>query len=270
MPPKAATAMKRNMHRENVLQIREQQAAIQRMKQQENEAREKTEKRATRMKAQWGGAGAPQAADRQQQHQQHQQQPQQQQSQAGGERIEVFVRETEPALAKHYVIHEGTSSTAPAEAACQRDRGPAPCQAPAAAMAAACGSAAGTAGAARRNSANSANKPGVRPAGYIPPYLKQRKQELQEEKDQCAQQVEEERLKKQYPAGHVPLSQMEKEAILAGLEQRKLELMSDINRLPMRFDTQAIQKRRNGLEEEIRDIESRINTFSRKQVFVPA
>eukprot|EP01059_Diplonema_ambulator_P000731 TRINITY_DN10595_c0_g1_i1.p1 TRINITY_DN10595_c0_g1~~TRINITY_DN10595_c0_g1_i1.p1 ORF type:complete len:268 (+),score=65.51 TRINITY_DN10595_c0_g1_i1:43-804(+) len=251
MPPKT-----RNVYeQQNRDFIKEQQVLRRELKMQEEAEKEKGVKRAERLKARYGQgqqkvqAAAPAAAA--------------QAAQGGrGEKIEVFVRETEPAYAHHYTVYEGAPTATPLSLPGSEPlHGDETIQIRAASTPTpqfSCGTAGGMAGAARK-----------KPAGHIPAYLKQRKQELQDEKDEIERQVTHQREMQKYPAGHVPLGEEEKEAILKGLNSKKDELLTEINKLPMRYDTTSIRNRRNNLEEQIREIEAKIGVFSRKQVFVP-
>jgi hypothetical protein len=118
------------------------------------------------------------------------------------------------------------------------------------------------------------NKPSA-PAGHgklgnVPDYLLQRKAQLQAEKDAAARAIEEEREKAKNPPGHRAVSEEERQAVLARLEARKLELERDLAKLPMRFDTIAVRNRRTEIEKEMSEVEEAHRRFSvRKQLFVP-
>ena len=192
-----------------MLQIKEQEMLNREMRKEQNAQRERVDKRTERLKSQYTGAkrgtpsqaaSAPTSAPAT--------------DHSMGEQIEVFVRETEPALSRHYVINEGTSnnpSPAPSPAADSAAGGThyhtgAPCTATAntftgaAAAETRCGKPSAPTGAARRSNKQmlpsneatptaaggggsaarpSSSQSSVHKAGHIPAYLKQRKQELQ-------------------------------------------------------------------------------------------
>jgi len=204
---------------------------------------------------------------------------------AQGERIEVFIRETDPgADDRAFAYFEGEE--------CVYGRDPSPPREPVKGYSApAQGAPGGMRGAARRTSGGPAaaaqqraapspgaqsrapseapsNRPGPRP-GQVPKYLLKRKQELEDEKEVLRQHAEDQAQAAKYPPGMVPLEEDKRLIILRTLGEKKEEIMGQINRLPMRFDTQSVQKRRNALEEAIREVEAEVAKFSRKQVFVP-
>lgn len=106
--------------------------------------------------------------------------------------------------------------------------------------------------------------------GQVPRYLQERKAQAAAEAAelQRIQEIEAERAK--YPPGHRPVSEEERQELLAKLAQRKKELEYDLVRIPMRVDTLAVQKRRKQIETEIDEVETAIAKFSvKKQLFVP-
>jgi hypothetical protein len=136
----------------------------------------------------------------------------------------------------------------------------APSQAQAAAVAA------GASGAALRKP----EAPAGKTLGAVPDYLRQRKAELQAEKDAAARAIEEERERSRHPAGHRLVSEDERVVVLGRLDARKAELERDLARLPMRFDTIAVQRRRAEIEKEMGEVEEAHRRFSvRKQLYVP-
>eukprot|EP01064_Diplonema_japonicum_P032535 TRINITY_DN6146_c0_g1_i5.p1 TRINITY_DN6146_c0_g1~~TRINITY_DN6146_c0_g1_i5.p1 ORF type:complete len:265 (+),score=66.10 TRINITY_DN6146_c0_g1_i5:225-1019(+) len=262
MPPKARSIYER----QNKDFIKEQQTLRKEVKLQQEAEKAKGEKRVERMKAKYNTTGrkpaaaavaaSPPAMP-----------PKHSQQRHGGEVIEVFVRETEPEFSHHYTIEEGMAPPPPRQAQAAPTSTPpsthttmssSRTQNTSSPNLHSCGSAAGMAGAARK-----------KPAGHIPAYLKQRRQELEDEKAEVERIRNEVKEKQRYPAGHMPLGEEEKEAILKGLNCKKDELMSEMNRLPMRYDTTSVRNRRNALEDQIREVENKIGTFSRKQVYVP-
>eukprot|EP01063_Lacrimia_lanifica_P034779 TRINITY_DN6516_c0_g2_i1.p1 TRINITY_DN6516_c0_g2~~TRINITY_DN6516_c0_g2_i1.p1 ORF type:complete len:292 (+),score=113.04 TRINITY_DN6516_c0_g2_i1:58-933(+) len=274
--------------RQNKQHIREQQLLNKEQRLQEVAAKEKQEKRQTALKAQYNkpGAGTPQ----QQPVQKVNPTPKTRETvrQPPGEVIEVFIRETQPEYAQYYTVSEknpipqGTHQPPPSHR--RRDDPEEEMESPGRATenppaAARCGAAAGPLGAARRRSRDATpSEAAATPmsssgaghkTGKVPAYLTARKQQLQDEKDECARVIEEQKKRSKYPSGCVPLAEGEKTEILKGLEAKKNDLMLEINKLPMRFDTVAVRKRRVELEDQIREVETKITTFSRKVVYVP-
>ncbi len=106
--------------------------------------------------------------------------------------------------------------------------------------------------------------------GNVPDYIRQRKAELQAEKDAAIAVIEEEKEKMKHPPGHRPVSEEERIGVLARLDARKTELERDLARLPMRFDTIAIKNRKAEIEKEMSEIEEAHRRFSvKKQLYVP-
>jgi hypothetical protein len=106
--------------------------------------------------------------------------------------------------------------------------------------------------------------------GAVPDYLRQRKQQLQDEKDRVAKAMEDEKTRAQYPPGHRPLQEEERQAILSKLAARKKELEADLGRLPLRFDTIAVKNRRQEIMSEMNEVDEAVQKFSvKKQLFVP-
>lgn len=120
---------------------------------------------------------------------------------------------------------------------------------------------------------DNAHKPGAPDGsklGSVPSYIRQRKAELQAEKDAAARAIEEEKERSRHPAGHRPVEEPERLAVLEKLTARKLELERDLARLPMRFDTLAVQRRRGEIEKEMGEVEEAHRRFSvKKQLYVP-
>jgi uncharacterized protein YlxW (UPF0749 family) len=81
--------------------------------------------------------------------------------------------------------------------------------------------------------------------------------------------VEDRAAEKKCPPGTMLMPEEDKKEAIRALESRQKECEDALNRLPMRFDTVSIQKRRQELENEIQDIQASIKKFSRKEVFVP-
>lgn len=101
------------------------------------------------------------------------------------------------------------------------------------------------------------------PSGYqkgvIPKYLRERKDPIQGEgltvDDVC-------------PAGHVALPDMERKETLRMLRNSFGELVSELNKLPVKTDTLRMRNRKMELEKQLAKLEEGIKVFSRSKVFV--
>eukprot|EP01065_Artemidia_motanka_P044382 TRINITY_DN630_c1_g2_i1.p2 TRINITY_DN630_c1_g2~~TRINITY_DN630_c1_g2_i1.p2 ORF type:complete len:320 (+),score=145.80 TRINITY_DN630_c1_g2_i1:78-962(+) len=274
-----------NYHRQNQQQLQEQAAINRERKKQMAAEEERQEHLKKRLASQYAHARTPM---QKQQPQQQQQQPPRRAAppQASGEKIEVFIRETEPGansrMFAYFDGEPGVQHRMHAEPEAAHDEPPAQREP-------ARGAPGGVRGAARRTSESAAAEPPAAPSpgavssrapaseagraarpGQVPRYLTKRKQELLDEKEELLRAAEEQRRLAQFPPGMVPLEEDKRQDILKALEDRRQEVMLAINKLPMRFDTHAVRKRREALEDEIREVESQVAKYSRKQVFVPA
>eukprot|EP01060_Flectonema_neradi_P014920 TRINITY_DN21610_c0_g1_i1.p1 TRINITY_DN21610_c0_g1~~TRINITY_DN21610_c0_g1_i1.p1 ORF type:complete len:292 (+),score=63.82 TRINITY_DN21610_c0_g1_i1:74-949(+) len=276
-----------DFHRQNRMQIKEQEMLNREMRKRDQQTKERDEKMKERLRGQYSRKGsltatrgAAAAATAARTHNSsvnhrnggngyHMEETSIDAVPRSGE-IQVFIRETEPAHARQFTIKEDSVYSAPAQPSPPPQEIPEeePSQpiAPSNAVAM-CGPPSGGSGAARKNS--SAGRTMKATPGKVPAYLEQRKAEIQYEKDLLNQALEEDRRRKQHPPGCKPLTHDEKTEILKALEAKKKDLLSDINRLPMRYDTTSIRKRREDLEHQIRDVESKIGQYSRKVVYVP-
>eukprot|EP00760_Papus_ankaliazontas_P011688 PhM_4_TR14966/c0_g1_i1/m.68596 len=256
-----------DMHRRNLMQIREQeqmnkerskQAEYQqhRVDQQRAALREKLNVANVKSNVDTSRGTATATATRQQQ-----QQP------CGSTTddnvtIEVFVNECDPALKNYFsydesdnMMQKGTLPTAPPRHA------------------------AGGAGVALRRQNSSAGR--VRApsqqqqqqpphkAGAVPEYLQRRKAELKAVKDEIQRVANEEAERAKYPPGKRPLTDEEQRAILSSLQSKKEELEQRLAKVPMRYDNPSLQRRRQEMEDEIVQVEEEIRKFSRKNIFVP-
>jgi len=102
--------------------------------------------------------------------------------------------------------------------------------------------------------------------GKVPQYLLDRKIEM-------AQEAEKQRLaaaEAQQPTGMVKMSEEERLATLAVLNENSERILSDLAHLPLRVETLSAQQRKTALEAKLRDIEDAVRVFSRKTVYVRA
>eukprot|EP01013_Petalomonas_cantuscygni_P045184 TRINITY_DN9791_c0_g1_i1.p1 TRINITY_DN9791_c0_g1~~TRINITY_DN9791_c0_g1_i1.p1 ORF type:complete len:280 (+),score=37.31 TRINITY_DN9791_c0_g1_i1:96-935(+) len=104
--------------------------------------------------------------------------------------------------------------------------------------------------------------------GQVPAYLRQRKQELADEKALIARRQRELEAESECPPGTVRMSEEQKGMMLKRLEERKEAAEAELQRMPMRFDTVRVKARRQELLDEIEAIERGVAKFSRKIVFV--
>mmetsp|Transcript_4377 Transcript_4377/g.9529 ORF Transcript_4377/g.9529 Transcript_4377/m.9529 type:complete len:296 (-) Transcript_4377:57-944(-) len=105
---------------------------------------------------------------------------------------------------------------------------------------------------------------GKHKAGSVPTYLKNRKAELDEQKEM-------ERLAslpREAPPGLRLLPEAERLETLAALQQKKSELERMFASLSMTSTTLAHRSRVNGLEQQLKEVESAIGVFSKVKVFV--
>ena len=172
--------------------------------------------------------------------------------------IEVFINETNKDLARYATYREPTSGTSSSSSQSREAKPNAPKPR------------ANSAPRARPNSGNSDKAPSISgKRGEVPKYLQNRKAHLSAEKEMLRKHVEDRAAEKKCPPGTMLMPEEDKKEAIRALESRQKECEDALNRLPMRFDTVSIQKRRQELENEIQDIQASIKKFSRKEVFVP-
>ncbi|KEG10679.1 flagellar/basal body protein [Trypanosoma grayi] len=108
------------------------------------------------------------------------------------------------------------------------------------------------------------------PRGAVPKYIVQRKAELAAEKDALQREVERQKEVAKYPPGHRPITEEERQETLAKLASRRRELEVELNKIPIRYDTQSIRARRGKIENELSEIDEAERKFSStRQLFVP-
>ncbi|KAF9421234.1 hypothetical protein HW555_002706 [Spodoptera exigua] len=106
------------------------------------------------------------------------------------------------------------------------------------------------------------------PSGYqkgvLPKYLRERK-------EQGPKEGEGGRLEEDHsvcPPGHVTLPDTERKETLRMLRNSFAELVSELNKLPVKTDTLKMRNRKMELEKQLAKLEEGIKVFSRPQVFV--
>ena len=106
------------------------------------------------------------------------------------------------------------------------------------------------------------NKPPAHQKGVVPQYLKQRKQQLQAEKD--AQKVEDPNA----PPGMVLMPEAERLETLRTLESSKAEGNRQLSAMPLQLRTQKQKQRYEELEKKVKEIEGAIQLFSKPKVYI--
>ncbi|XP_011314111.1 uncharacterized protein [Fopius arisanus] len=101
--------------------------------------------------------------------------------------------------------------------------------------------------------------------GVVPKYIKERKEERQQEKER---QALEEAIFAECPEGHVPLPDNERRETLKLLKKNYQELVNELNMLPIRSDTLRSQRRKMEIERQLTKLEEGVKVFSRPKVFV--
>ena len=78
----------------------------------------------------------------------------------------------------------------------------------------------------------------------------------------------EERAKAKMPKGTRLMTEDERIETLEQLQQKKTELQSMIEKMPISMRTDALKIKKRELEEKMKEVERAITTFSRKIVYV--
>ncbi|XP_026741793.1 uncharacterized protein LOC113503865 isoform X2 [Trichoplusia ni] len=106
------------------------------------------------------------------------------------------------------------------------------------------------------------------PSGYqkgvLPKYLRERKE--QGSKDTEGARADEDH--SVCPPGHVTLPDTERKETLRMLRNSFAELVSELNKLPVKTDTLKMRNRKMELEKQLAKLEEGIKVFSRPKVFV--
>ncbi|CAK1586600.1 unnamed protein product [Parnassius mnemosyne] len=99
--------------------------------------------------------------------------------------------------------------------------------------------------------------------GVLPKYLRERKeQDSKEMEDAKADDPT------SCPPGHVPLPDTERKETLRMLRNSFAELVSELNKMPVKTDTLRMRNRKMELEKQLAKLEEGIKVFSRPKVFV--
>ncbi|KAJ8705119.1 hypothetical protein PYW08_012439 [Mythimna loreyi] len=106
------------------------------------------------------------------------------------------------------------------------------------------------------------------PSGYqkgvVPKYLRERK----EQGPKKAEGVRADDDQSMCPSGHVTLPDTERKETLRMLRNSFAELVSELNKLPVKTDTLKMRNRKMELEKQLAKLEEGIKVFSRPKVFV--
>lgn len=98
--------------------------------------------------------------------------------------------------------------------------------------------------------------------GKLPKYLIEFKErEIERHKQEAL-------IDRDCPAGHVPVSEEERRFKLKTAEEKQLELIAELNRLPMTSTTLRVRNRRIEIEKESRELDAVIKTFSKIKVYM--
>merc|ERR1719453_184304 len=106
------------------------------------------------------------------------------------------------------------------------------------------------------------NKPPAHQKGVVPQYLKQRKQQLQAEKD--ARKIEDPNA----PPGMVLMPEAERLETLKPLEASRAEGNRQLSAMPLQLRTQKQKQKYEELEKKVKEIEGAIQLFSKPKVYI--
>eukprot|EP00658_Telonema_sp_P-2_P006685 TRINITY_DN12527_c0_g1_i7.p1 TRINITY_DN12527_c0_g1~~TRINITY_DN12527_c0_g1_i7.p1 ORF type:complete len:163 (-),score=52.82 TRINITY_DN12527_c0_g1_i7:362-850(-) len=112
-----------------------------------------------------------------------------------------------------------------------------------------------------------APKPATKPADYgkVPKYLRERQEELAEEQREIQRLAE---IDVDCPAGMRLLPEGERQSMLRTLEANKEKAANEIAKLPFVIDTVGLRRRKQAMENKVKEIDDAIRVFSRKKVYV--
>nr|XP_034835023.1 enkurin domain-containing protein 1-like [Maniola hyperantus] len=99
--------------------------------------------------------------------------------------------------------------------------------------------------------------------GVLPKYLRERKEIAKDKVGEDASEVHAD-----CPEGHVPLPDVERKETLRMLRNSFAELVSELNKMPVKTDTLRMRNRKMELEKQLAKLEEGIKVFSRPKVFV--
>lgn len=112
------------------------------------------------------------------------------------------------------------------------------------------------------------NKDPYLPSGYqkgvVPKYIRERKEQGPKE----TEGVRADDNQSMCPNGHVTLPDTERKETLRMLRNSFAELVSELNKLPVKTDTLKMRNRKMELEKQLAKLEEGIKVFSRPKVFV--
>jgi len=106
-----------------------------------------------------------------------------------------------------------------------------------------------------------------KPANYgkVPKYLKERQNELKSEQDELRRLAE---MDVDCPPGMRRLPEAERQQMLKQLDENREKVAAEIAKLPFVIDTVGLRKKKQALENKIKEIDNAVRIFSRKKVYV--
>lgn len=112
--------------------------------------------------------------------------------------------------------------------------------------------------------------PGDAPAkpkdfGKVPKYLQKRQEELRQEEEVARQLAD---IDMDCPSGMRLLPEAERVETLKILEQNKEKVTAEVGAMPFVVDTHGLKKRKQALENKLKDIDEAVKIFSRRKVYV--
>ncbi|KAL4714376.1 hypothetical protein ACJJTC_009728 [Scirpophaga incertulas] len=100
--------------------------------------------------------------------------------------------------------------------------------------------------------------------GVVPKYLRDRKEHAVKESESTKPDEDD----SMCPPGHVALPDMERKETLRMLRNSFAELISELNKMPVKSDTLRMKNRKMELEKQLAKLEEGIKVFSRPKVYV--
>ena len=104
--------------------------------------------------------------------------------------------------------------------------------------------------------------------GRVPLYIRERQIELAAQR--ARQQHADDLANQHIPPGMRLLEETERRETLQLLEEDRVQVEREINRLPFRLDTPSVIKHKADLEDRLREIDDAVRMFSRNRVLVRA
>lgn len=101
--------------------------------------------------------------------------------------------------------------------------------------------------------------------GKVPKYLRERQDELKEEEREMRRLAD---IDVDCPPGMRLLPEGERQEMLRTLDQNRERVSNEIAKLPFVIDTVGLKKRKQAMENKIKEIDDAVRIFSRKKVYV--